>query len=91
VVNGVLGGIQLKSQRVIAARLLRVEAGHAERRAGGRSHARSPRPGVIQAAQTNWYLKGGDLASTMAAGIGVLERGVGADPAAGSAGSGSAW
>ena len=79
VVRGVLGGIQLKSQGVIAEffgtrlglpsddlvpQMLAAAAG-----------------GVIQAAQTNWYLHGGDLTSALSQGLAVLERGVGANPA----------
>jgi AcrR family transcriptional regulator len=78
VVKGVLGGIQLKSQRAIAeffgARLdlpsddlvptmLAAAAG-----------------GVIQAAQTRWYFQGGDMATAFSDALDVLERGVGADP-----------
>jgi AcrR family transcriptional regulator len=77
VLNGVLGGIQLKAQRVIAdffgARLdlpsdalvpvmLAAAAG-----------------GVIQAAQTHWYFEGGDLPTAISDGIEVLERGIGTD------------
>ncbi len=75
VVKGVLGGIQLKSQQVLSeffgARL------------GVPSDDLVPTMlaaaagGVIQAAQTNWYLKGGDLATAMSEGLGVLEQGVG--------------
>jgi AcrR family transcriptional regulator len=74
VVKGVLGGIQLKGQRVIAdffgARLglpgddlvptmLAAAAG-----------------GVIQASQTRWYFQGGDLATALSQGLDVLERGL---------------
>jgi hypothetical protein len=38
--------------------------------------------GIIQAAQTQWLLHGGDLASTMSQGLEVLERGVGTDASA---------
>jgi AcrR family transcriptional regulator len=80
VVRGVLGGIQLKSQRTIAeffgARLglpaddlvptmLAAAAG-----------------GVIQAAQTRWYFQGGDMAAAFSDALDVLERGVGTDPSA---------
>ena len=75
---GVLGGIQLKAQRVIAeffgARLgvpsdelvptvLAAAAG-----------------GVIQAAQIHWFFHGGDLATAISEGLDVLENGIGADP-----------
>jgi TetR/AcrR family transcriptional regulator, regulator of mycofactocin system len=74
VVKGVLGGIQLKSQPVIAeffgARLglpsddlvptmLAAAAG-----------------GVIQASQTRWYFQGGDLATAFSEGLDVLEQAV---------------
>jgi TetR/AcrR family transcriptional regulator, regulator of mycofactocin system len=80
VVRGVLGGIQLKSQRAIAeffgARMglpaddlvptmLAAAAG-----------------GVIQAAQTRWYFQGGDMSTAFSDALDVLERGVGTDPSA---------
>jgi TetR/AcrR family transcriptional regulator, regulator of mycofactocin system len=83
--KGVLGGIQLKGHRVMAeffgARL------------GVPSDALVPTMlaaavgGVIQAAQTQWYLRGGDLASAISDGLEVLERGIGGDPTTWSAGS----
>jgi AcrR family transcriptional regulator len=85
VLRGVLGGIQLKSHRVIAeffgARL------------GSPSDALVPTMlaaavgGVIQAAQTQWFLRGGDLASAISDGLEVLERGIGADPRTWTAGN----
>jgi TetR/AcrR family transcriptional regulator, regulator of mycofactocin system len=78
VVKGVLGGIQLKSQRAIAEfigdrlglpgddlvpTMLAAAAG-----------------GVIQAAQTRWYFQGGDLPTAFSDALDVLERGVGTDP-----------
>src|SRR5207244_621508 len=36
--------------------------------------------GVIQAAHTRWYLHGGDLPTSIAEGLEVLERGIGPDP-----------
>jgi TetR/AcrR family transcriptional regulator, regulator of mycofactocin system len=78
VVKAVIGGIQLKSQRVIAeffgARL------------GFHSDAFVPTMlagavgGVIQAAHTRWFLHGGDLPTTISEGLEVLERGIGSDP-----------
>jgi len=80
VLKGVLGGIQLKSQRVMAeffgARLdlpaddvvptmLAAAVG-----------------GVIMAGQTRWFVHGGDLVSAITDGLEVLERGIGADPGA---------
>ena len=75
VLRAVLGGIQLKSQRVIAAFL--------GSRLGMPSDALVPTMlaaaagGVIQAAQTQWFLLGGDLATKLSEGIEVLERGTG--------------
>jgi len=78
VLRAVLGGIQLKSHQVIAeffgARL------------GMPSDALVPTMlaaatgGVIQAAHTQWFLLGGDLATKLSEGLEVLERGIGADP-----------
>lgn len=76
--RGVLGGIHLKSNRTIAAFL-------------GRRLDMAPDDlvptmlaaavaGVIQAAQTQWYVVGGDLPGRLSAGLAVLERAVGADP-----------
>jgi len=78
VVKGVIGGIQLKSQRVIAEFFAD--------RLGFQSDAIVPTMlagavgGVIQAAHTRWFLHGGDLATTISEGIEVLERGIGSDP-----------
>ena len=77
VLRGVLGGIQLKGHRVIAeffgARL------------GVPSDALVPTMlaaaagGVIQAAQTQWYFHGGDLATAISDGLDVLESGIGTE------------
>jgi TetR/AcrR family transcriptional regulator, regulator of mycofactocin system len=78
VLRSVLGGIQLKSHRVIAEFF--------SARLGSPSDALVPTMlaaavgGVIQAAQTQWYLRGGDLATAISDGLEVLERGIGADP-----------
>jgi AcrR family transcriptional regulator len=78
VLRGVLGGIQLKSQRVIAEFFAA--------RLGVPSDALIPMMlaaavgGVIQAAQTQWYFQGGDLATAISEGLEVLEQGIGADP-----------
>ena len=71
VLRGVLGGIQLKSQTVMAeffgARL------------GGASDALVPTMlaaaagGVVMAAHTKWFLLGGDLATTVSEGLDVLQ------------------
>jgi TetR/AcrR family transcriptional regulator, regulator of mycofactocin system len=77
--RGVVGGIQLKSHQVIAdffaARL------------GVPSDALVPTMvaaaagGVIQAAQTRWYIRGGDLATAISDALEVLEQGIGTDAA----------
>jgi TetR/AcrR family transcriptional regulator, regulator of mycofactocin system len=78
VLPGVLGGIQLKSLRTIAEFL------------GARldlpSESLVPTMlaaavgGVIQAATTQWFIHGGDLGTTIAEGIEVLEHRIGSDP-----------
>ena len=78
VIRGVLGGIQLNTQRVIAEFL------------GSRldlpSDALVPMmlaaatQGVIQAAQTQWFFQGGDLATIISEGLQVLERGIDTAP-----------
>jgi AcrR family transcriptional regulator len=76
--KGVIGGIHLKGHRVMAEFL----AG----RLGEPSDAFVPTMlaaavgGVIQAAQTQWFLQGGDLAGRISEGIEILERGIGTDP-----------
>jgi AcrR family transcriptional regulator len=78
VVNGVIGGIQLKSHRVIAEFL--------GARFGVPGDDLVPTMlaaavgGVIQAAQTQWFLHGGDLATRISEGLEVLEGGIGSDP-----------
>ena len=78
VLRAVLGGIQLKGHRVIAEFL--------GARLGLPSDALVPTMlaaavgGVIQAAQTQWYLQGGDLATRIADGLEILEQGIGSDP-----------
>ena len=73
VLNSVLGGIQLKIQRVIAEFL--------GDRLGLSSDALVPTMmaaaagGVIQAAHVDWYLNGGDLAAKVSEGFTVLEQG----------------
>jgi AcrR family transcriptional regulator len=72
VLKGVLGGIQLKSHVVIAEFL--------GARLGVPSTDVVPTMlaaavgGVITAAQTRWYMLGGDLATSISDGLGVLER-----------------
>jgi TetR/AcrR family transcriptional regulator, regulator of mycofactocin system len=78
VLRGVLGGIQLKGQRVIAEFFAA--------RLGGASDALMPTMlaaavgGMIQAAQTRWFFEGGDLAAAISEGLAVLEQGIGTDP-----------
>ncbi len=73
VLNSVLGGIQLKIQRVIAEFL--------GDRLGLPSDALVPTMmaaasgGVIQAAHVDWYVNGGDLAAKVSEGFKVLEQG----------------
>jgi AcrR family transcriptional regulator len=80
VLRGVLGGIQIKAQVVMAEFFAD--------RLGARSDDLVPTMlaaaagGVIQAAQTKWYFNGGDLAAALSEGLDVLERGVGTDPRA---------
>jgi TetR/AcrR family transcriptional regulator, regulator of mycofactocin system len=78
VLNSVIGGIQLKSHRTIAEFL--------GSRLGLPSDSMVPTMlaaatgGVIQAAQTQWFLQGGDLATRISEGLEVLESGIGSDP-----------
>jgi hypothetical protein len=78
VTNSVLGGVVLKSHRTFAE--------HFGTRLGEPSDALVPTilagavGGVIQAATTNWFVHGGDLAATLSDGLEVLERGIGTDP-----------
>ena len=73
VVKGVLGGIQLKTQRVMVEFLTA--------RSGLPEDALVPimlaaaTGGVIQAAQTRWYFHGGDLVAMLSEGLELLERG----------------
>ena len=80
VVRGVLGGIQLKSQRVIvefvAARL------RLPNDALVPIMLAAATGGVIQAAQTRWFFSGGDLVATLSEGLELLERGIGAEVSA---------
>jgi len=78
-VRGVLGGIQLKVHPVMA------EFFGARLGLPGDSLVTTmlaaAAGGVIQAAHTQWFLSGGDLATRLSDGLAVLEQGVGADPA----------
>jgi len=78
VLRAVLGGIQMKTQLVLTEFF------------GSRldmpSDALVPTMlaaaagGIIQAAQTQWFLLGGDLTTRLSEGLEVLERGIGSDP-----------
>jgi TetR/AcrR family transcriptional regulator, regulator of mycofactocin system len=79
VLKGVVGGIQLKRQRMIAEFF--------GSRLGAPSHALVPAmlaaaaEGVMQAAQTQWFFQGGDgdLAKAMSESLAVLEEAIGPD------------
>lgn len=77
-VQSVLGGIQLKAQPLIAAFLAE--------RLGSAPDSFEPIVlaaaigGVVQAAQTRWFLQGGEIAGLIAEGLEVLERGIGTTP-----------
>ncbi len=85
VLKAVVGGIQLKSHRVTAEFL--------GTRLGLPADGLVPVMlaaavgGVVQAAQTQWFYQGGDLADWISDGLQVLERGIGTDPGAWSAGT----
>lgn len=78
VLRPVLGGIHLKTQRVIAEFL--------GSRLGLPSDALMPTMlaaavgGVLQAARTQWFCDGGDLVARISEGLEILERGIGPDP-----------
>jgi AcrR family transcriptional regulator len=78
VLRAVLGGIQLKSQRVIAEFF--------GSRLGMPDDALVPTMlaaavgGVIQAARTRWFVEGGGLVTKMSESLQVLERAIGSDP-----------
>jgi AcrR family transcriptional regulator len=80
VVKAVLGGIQLKSQRIMAeffsSRLALPSDGLVP------TMLAAAVGGVVQAAQIRWYITGVDLVTTISRGLDVLERGIGADPEA---------
>ncbi len=79
VLMGVLGGIQLKSQPVIAGFLASRLARPPDSLVPTMLAAAVS--GVIQAGQTQWFIRGGDLAATIVEGLLVLEEGIGPDPA----------
>ena len=88
VLKGVLGGILLKTQRVVAeffAARFDVPGDSL-----GPMMLAAAAQGVVQAAQTHWFINGGDLATTLSVGFEMLERGIDADPRAWSQTIGSA-
>ena len=74
VVKGVLGGIQLKSQRVMA-RFFGSRLGRPTDDLVPTMLAAAA-GGVIQAAHIHWYLNGGDLATHLSEAMEVLEHGL---------------
>jgi AcrR family transcriptional regulator len=78
VLKSVLGGIQLKIQPVMRE-FLQSRLG-LPREALAPTMLAAAAGGVIQAAQIHWYFDGGDLATAVTEGLGLLERGLGSDP-----------
>jgi TetR/AcrR family transcriptional regulator, regulator of mycofactocin system len=78
VMKGVVGAIQMRIQPVIAEFI--------GSRLGFPGDALVPTMlaaaaiGVVQAAHTQWFINGGDLASTMSESLAVLERAMSTDP-----------
>jgi AcrR family transcriptional regulator len=81
-VKSVLGGIQLKSQPVIAE-FLAARLGLPNDELVPTMLAAAT-GGVLQASLTKWFLQGGDVGTTISDGLEVLERGVRSDPLSGS-------
>jgi TetR/AcrR family transcriptional regulator, regulator of mycofactocin system len=77
VLESVLGGIQLEIRPVMREFLQSRLDLPREARAPTRLAAAA---GVIQAARIHWFFGGGDLATAVAEGLGLLERGFGSDP-----------
>ena len=77
VMRSVYGGLQLKSQRVMAEFFLT----RLDLPVDGLvpSVLAAAAGGVVQAAQTRWYFHGGDLAVTVSEGLRVLELATGTD------------
>lgn len=80
VLKSVVGGIHLKSRRVMA-QFFAARLGVAEDSLVP-SILAAAAGGAIEATQAHWYFCGGDLATTVSHGFLVLERGLGSDPAA---------
>jgi TetR/AcrR family transcriptional regulator, regulator of mycofactocin system len=79
VLRGVVGGIHLKTQPVIAD-FIRSRLGLAKDAVVPTMLAAAA-VGVIQAAHTRWFLEGGDLATIISRGLTVLETGAGREEA----------
>ena len=88
VLKGVLGGILLKTQRVVAE-FFAARFDVPDDSLGPMMLAAAAQ-GVVQAAQTHWFINGGDLATTLSVGFEMLERGIDSDPRAWSQTIGSA-
>ena len=80
VLKGVLGGILLKTQRVVAE-FFAARFDVPDDSLGPMMLAAAAQ-GVVQAAQTHWFINGGDLATTLSVGFEMLERGIDSDPRA---------
>jgi len=78
--RGIIGGIQLKTQRVVtdflSSRLSLPRDALVPTMLGAAVG------GVIQAAHTRWFVDGGDLPTMISDGIEILENGIGSDPRA---------
>ena len=88
VLKGVLGGILLKTQRVVAE-FFAARFDVPDDSLGPMMLAAAAQ-GVVQAAQTHWFINGGDLATTLSVGFEMLARGIDSDPRAWSQTIGSA-
>jgi AcrR family transcriptional regulator len=77
VLRSVVGGIQLKTHQVMAE-FFRVRLGLPEGDLVPTVLAAAA-GGVMQAAHTQWFLHGGDLAATVSRSLEVLDRGISAD------------
>ncbi len=77
VLRAIIGGIQLKSHRVMAE-FLAVRMGMPSDSLVPTMLAAAT-GGVVQAAHIHWYVHGGDLATTLSEALDVLEKGFGGD------------
>jgi hypothetical protein len=78
VLRAVVGGIQLKTHQVIAE-FFADRLGLASQDLVPTMLAAAA-GGVIQAAHTQWFLQGGDLAARISQSLEVLEHGIGTGP-----------